>query len=100
METNIYNIIQSLVNFILVILVIINAIIWGLWFIDRKYRTKGDYAVGPFLFSIHAFIFMLATFLNSLSYEIYFIWRGIVTTHAIILLICYGIIMKNKIRSM
>jgi hypothetical protein len=99
MKLDTYNMIQLIVSSILVASVVINAIVWGGWFFNKKYRTKDNYAVGPFLFSIHALIFMLTSFLNLVSYEVYFIWRNIIAIHAIILLISYGIIMRNKVRS-
>jgi hypothetical protein len=99
MKPDTYNTIQLIISSILVASVVINTIVWGGWFFNKTYRTKDNYAVGPFLFSLHALIFMLATFLNLVSYQLYFIWRNIITTHAIILLISYGIIMRNKVRS-
>jgi len=94
----IYEIIESFTGVLLFVSIIINFTIWGIWFADKKSRTKNNYAIGPLLFSIHSVIFLLASSFNLLSYHVYFIWRNIVALHAITLLICYGILMRNKVR--
>jgi hypothetical protein len=68
--------------------VILNLVIWGyIYFKNKKYR---NYALAPFLFSIHALIFVTLGAFDLLSREVYIIWRDLVSLHGVIIMISAG----------